>query len=70
MSEKIRFIIFNIMGICSLFNILSNAIIIGFKGEVSFDGAFTLLLPMNALIAIFYSVWVGMQMEKRKSEKS
>jgi len=70
MSEKIRFIIFNIMGICSLFNVLSNAIIIGFKGEVSLDGTFAFLLPVNALIAIFYSMWVGMQMEKRKSENS
>lgn len=70
MSEKIRFIIFNIMGICSLFNVFSNAIIIGFKGEVFIDGAFASLFPVNALIAIFYSMWVGMQMEKRKSENS
>jgi hypothetical protein len=69
MIEKIRFTLFNIMGICSLFNVFSNALIIAFKGEVAIDSVVAQFFPVTALIAIFYSMWLGMQMGKRKLNK-
>lgn len=70
MNEKIKSLIFNVMGVSSLLNLLSNAIYISLKGEVAHtDSILATFFPVTVTIAIVYSMWLGMKMEQRKTKK-